>query len=153
MCIFRFWQPWMLTELNCMSFKLCTTLAGFQLCFTLSEYRFIDRNFIHIFKIFCSYTYAGKINHISRTMGYKQKMVFWNGCKSIFTLLMNFSLKNCTMFQSPSESSKETPGLVEEISWADEQTDVHHLTEDNFETFLNEHDSVLVMFYAPCKQN
>lgn len=51
--------------------------------------------------------------------------------------------------KSPIESGTKTVGAVEEISWSDEKTDVFHLNDENFDTFLKEHSSVLVMFYAP----
>ena len=37
--------------------------------------------------------------------------------------------------------------------WADIDgaSDIYHLTEASFDTFIQEHKSVLVMFYAPCK--
>jgi hypothetical protein len=38
-----------------------------------------------------------------------------------------------------------------EPQWSDEPSNVHHLTDDNFDEFVKDHDSVLVMFYAPCK--
>ena len=40
-------------------------------------------------------------------------------------------------------------------NWADIAggDDISHLTNDNFDTFISEHESVLVMFYAPCKFN
>ena len=38
-----------------------------------------------------------------------------------------------------------------EPQWSDVPSHVHHLTDDNFDEFMEEHDSVLVMFYAPCK--
>lgn len=38
-----------------------------------------------------------------------------------------------------------------EPQWSDEPSNVQHLTDDDFEEFIKEHDSVLVMFYAPCK--
>ena len=36
-----------------------------------------------------------------------------------------------------------------EEQWSDVESDVVHLTTDNFDTFLSENPSVLVMFYAP----
>ena len=39
-----------------------------------------------------------------------------------------------------------------ESSWADEPSDVVHLTDADFYDFLDENPSALVMFYAPCKQ-
>ena len=40
-----------------------------------------------------------------------------------------------------------------EKSWADEE-DVHvtFLTDDTFDSFIETHSAVLVMFYAPCKR-
>ena len=40
-----------------------------------------------------------------------------------------------------------------ETHWADVEgaENIHHLTETNFESFMREHDAVLIMFYAPCK--
>jgi hypothetical protein len=39
----------------------------------------------------------------------------------------------------------------QEAEWADEPSEVVHLLDDNFEAYIKEHPSVLVMFYAPCK--
>lgn len=36
-----------------------------------------------------------------------------------------------------------------EAAWAEELSDVHHLTETSFKTFLKKKKHVLVMFYAP----
>eukprot|EP00794_Sanderia_malayensis_P003727 gene3727-4248_t len=41
------------------------------------------------------------------------------------------------------------PPPAPEPEWSDVPSKVNHLTDDTFETFLNEHQSVLVMFYAP----
>ncbi len=38
-----------------------------------------------------------------------------------------------------------------EAEWADAENDVVHLTETTFEEYIASHNSVLVMFYAPCK--
>lgn len=38
-----------------------------------------------------------------------------------------------------------------EPEWKDVPSRVNHLTEDTFDDFMKTHDSVLVMFYAPCK--
>lgn len=35
--------------------------------------------------------------------------------------------------------------------WSDESGAVYHLNDGNFDDFISKHDSVLVMFYAPCK--
>lgn len=50
--------------------------------------------------------------------------------------------------ENPLEPPKPEP---EEEQWSDEPSSVEHLTDDNFEDFVSNHDSVLVMFYAPCK--
>ncbi|KAL3836941.1 hypothetical protein ACJMK2_022344, partial [Sinanodonta woodiana] len=36
-----------------------------------------------------------------------------------------------------------------EKEWADDETDVVHLHDDDFDDFINTHNSVMVMFYAP----
>jgi hypothetical protein len=40
---------------------------------------------------------------------------------------------------------------ADEEQWSDEPSAVEHLTDGNFDDFLSKHDSVLVMFYAPCE--
>ncbi|XP_027020414.1 protein disulfide-isomerase A5 [Tachysurus fulvidraco] len=47
--------------------------------------------------------------------------------------------------KSPQPPQPKTP----EIPWADSDSAVFHLTDESFDTFLEEHPSVLVMFYAP----
>ena len=50
-------------------------------------------------------------------------------------------------------ASMPPPPPSPETHWTDVEggENVHHLTETNYESFMREHDSVLVMFYAPCK--
>lgn len=50
--------------------------------------------------------------------------------------------------ENPQEPAKPEP---EEAEWSDEPSAVEHLTDGNFEDFVSKHNSVLVMFYAPCK--
>ncbi len=38
-----------------------------------------------------------------------------------------------------------------EAEWSDEESDVVHLTDTNFDEYLEANPSVMVMFYAPCK--
>jgi protein disulfide-isomerase/protein disulfide isomerase family A protein 5 len=38
-----------------------------------------------------------------------------------------------------------------EVPWSEEPSEVVHLTEETFKTFLKKKKHVLVMFYAPCK--
>merc|ERR1719186_1477925 len=45
--------------------------------------------------------------------------------------------------------SAQPPEKPKEVSWADEASEVHHLTDDTFDIFMKENPSVLVMFYAP----
>lgn len=42
---------------------------------------------------------------------------------------------------------------VPETPWADEGGSVYHLTDEDFDQFVKEHSSVLVMFHAPCEWN
>ena len=46
--------------------------------------------------------------------------------------------------QPPKEEEKEA-------EWSETESDVVHLGDDDFAEFMEEHSSVLVMFYAPCK--
>jgi thiol-disulfide isomerase/thioredoxin len=39
--------------------------------------------------------------------------------------------------------------LQKEAEWSEEPGDVHHLEDSNFESFMADNPSVLVMFYAP----
>ena len=44
----------------------------------------------------------------------------------------------------PEEKSEEA-----EAAWSDEPSEVVHLTDDSFDSFMSSESSVLVMFYAP----
>ena len=51
-----------------------------------------------------------------------------------------------------SPSPKEPPPPPEpEASWEDIPSEVEHLTDENFKSFLKKKKNALVMFYAPCK--
>ena len=50
----------------------------------------------------------------------------------------------CLSPQPPKEPEKEA-------EWADEESEVVHLTDTSFDDFMAANPSVLVMFYAPCK--
>ena len=57
-------------------------------------------------------------------------------------------LINC----SPSEGPKNPPPVKDDKPWSeDENTNVDHLTGEDFDQYIQRHSSVLVMFYAPCK--
>lgn len=51
------------------------------------------------------------------------------------------------MCSSPKAPEEKKP----EAEWADEETDVVHLKDATFDSFVQENPSVMVMFYAPCK--
>ena len=48
-----------------------------------------------------------------------------------------------------SPSAPEEP--KQETEWEEEAPEISHLHEDDFDDFIQQHSSVLVMFYAPCK--
>ena len=54
---------------------------------------------------------------------------------------------------TPEETTPPPPANDGSSQWSDITggSDISHLTVDNFNSFITEHDSVLVMFYAPCK--
>lgn len=58
----------------------------------------------------------------------------------------------CSEFICISIFSSPTPPKAAEkdASLFDEDSNVEHLSKMNFDSFLAEHSSVLVMFYAPC---
>lgn len=51
----------------------------------------------------------------------------------------------------------DSPGPPEEpkqeSEWEEDAPEVAHLHDDDFDDFIQQHSSVLVMFYAPCKLN
>ncbi|PIK46849.1 hypothetical protein BSL78_16266 [Apostichopus japonicus] len=66
-----------------------------------------------------------------------QKMALLNGCMTTFLV---FDSRPSP--QPPKEAEKEA-------EWSDEESEVVHLSDDSFDPYLLEHNSVLVMFYAP----
>lgn len=55
----------------------------------------------------------------------------------------------CFWSSSPQPPQPQVP----ETPWADEGGSVYHLTDEDFDQFVKEHSSVLVMFHAPCEWN
>lgn len=51
----------------------------------------------------------------------------------------------------PDPSTPPAPSQEEHWSDVTGYQNIAFLKADNFDSFLTEHDSVLVMFYAPCK--
>lgn len=47
--------------------------------------------------------------------------------------------------QNPQPPQQTTP----EVLWSEQESAVFHLTDDDFDTFIKDHPSLLVMFYAP----
>lgn len=61
---------------------------------------------------------------------------------------MEMFLTTCFhMLHSPQAPQPKTP----EVPWSESGSAVFHLTDESFDTFLEEHPSALVMFYAPCE--
>ena len=59
----------------------------------------------------------------------------------------NLTIYDLSLYLSPAPS---TPPPKEE-EWSDTPSEVVHLTDSNFDDFIANNPSVLVMFYAPCK--
>ncbi|CAJ0931489.1 unnamed protein product [Ranitomeya imitator] len=55
----------------------------------------------------------------------------------------------CPYYFSPEAPAPEQP----EVPWSEQDSAVHHLTDADFDQFVQDHPSVLVMFYAPCKSH
>lgn len=56
------------------------------------------------------------------------------------------------IYFSPVEASKTADQAVPpEVPWSEGENDVVHLSGDIFDQFIQSHNSVLVMFYAPCE--
>lgn len=55
----------------------------------------------------------------------------------------------CFWSSSPQPPQPQVP----ETPWADEGGSVYHLSDEDFDQFVKEHSSVLVMFHAPCEWN
>lgn len=55
-------------------------------------------------------------------------------------------------FSPTAEQSKTSDSAVPgDVPWSETENDVIHLSGSNFDQFVQAHNSVLVMFYAPCK--
>lgn len=54
------------------------------------------------------------------------------------------SFPSCFSPQAPQPKAPEVP-------WTETDSPVFHLTDESFDTFLEEHPAALIMFYAPCK--
>ena len=66
---------------------------------------------------------------------------------------MQFDLASWLIFQDikkfiadPKPEADEKPA---EAAWSDEPSEVVHLTDDTFDSFMADNPSVLIMFYAP----
>ena len=76
------------------------------------------------------------------------------GSKQHERLYMSFIFEHlnvmCLKF-SPFYSPTDVKEVSKDEAWSDQETDVQFLTKENFDQHLQDHHSVLVMFYAPCK--
>lgn len=61
------------------------------------------------------------------------------------------SRESATIVELMKDPKAPPPPPPPEISWADEKSDVVHLTEENFKQFVKKKKHVLVMFYVPCE--
>lgn len=72
---------------------------------------------------------------------------YFNYGKKDFKYTRGREAKDFIQFmEDPHEGPSAPPP---EPEWSDLPSHVHHLTDDSFDDFVKEHDSVLVMFYAP----
>lgn len=78
--------------------------------------------------------------------GYPTVKYFSNG-EFKFDVNVRDTDKIVEFMKNPSEAPKPEP----EDAWEDEETNVVHLDENNFKTYLKKKKHALVMFYAPCK--
>lgn len=62
----------------------------------------------------------------------------------LFPLVFLCFLSLCASPQPPQPKTPEVP-------WAESDSPVFHLTDQTFDSFLEEHPAALVMFYAPCE--
>jgi len=95
-------------------------------------------------------------NQISRKYnitGFPTLIYFENGVMQYGYPGENNRASLVNFLKNPKPEAEEKP---KETEWKDEPSEVHHLTDDTFDKFLEEENSVLVMFYAPwcghCKQ-
>lgn len=65
-----------------------------------------------------------------------------------FDVNLRESSKIVEFMKNPKEPPLPPPP---EKPWIEEESNVVHLTEDNFKTFLKKKKHVLVIFYAPCE--
>lgn len=67
-------------------------------------------------------------------------------------LLFKMSLTSVALAVSPSCFSPQPPQpKTPEVPWSETDSPVFHLTDESFDSFLEEHPAALIMFYAPCK--
>lgn len=95
-------------------------------------------------------------------------VTYWVECGlQLCLIILNFSLHRLHMswtvsaFQShlccpccppPSCFSPQPPQpKTPEVPWSETDSAVFHLSDESFDSFLEEHPAALVMFYAPCE--
>ncbi|XP_066299648.1 uncharacterized protein [Branchiostoma lanceolatum] len=78
--------------------------------------------------------------------GYPTLLYFKNGQKE-FKYQLGRSTQELVKFMKNPQAPPPPP--PPEPEWSEVPSEVSHLTEETFSSFIKEHDSVLVMFYAP----
>ena len=68
-----------------------------------------------------------------------------------FSTSLHFAFQAQDFINFMKDPKEGPPPPPEDPAWSDSPSKVHHLSDNNFDSFLKEHTSVLVMFYAPCK--
>lgn len=81
--------------------------------------------------------------------GYPTVKYFENG-ELQFDLDLRESVQLVEFMRNPKEPPTPPPA---EVPWPDELSEVVHLNDETFKSFLKKKKHVLVMFYAPCKFN
>lgn len=88
-----------------------------------------------------------QLRMIYNISGYPTLLYFKNGAM-LFNYGGEYTKESLVSWMRNPEPPKEKE---KEKSWSEEEgIEVTFLTDDNFDTFINEHNSVLVKFYAPC---
>ena len=95
----------------------------------------------------------GQISRKYNITGFPTLLYFENGALKYPYPGDNNKAAMINFLKNPKPEAEEKP---KEKEWKDEPSEVNHLTDSNFDEFLESNPSVLVMFYAPwcghCKQ-
>lgn len=95
-------------------------------------------------------TKENEIGNRFEVRGYPTVKYFSNG---EFKFDVNNARETESIIAFMKNPSEPPPPPPPEAAWADETSNVIHLTEETFKPILKKKKHVLVMFYAPCKQH